>query len=112
MDPDTWEVRAIKGEPASATGPGEPATGRRVVDGPTRSEPLAQILAEEPFGRVTADGAHSTGPCQAALTARRASAVIPTRCSGRPWTENTPDARAGPGILQATRRLGRTLWRT
>ncbi len=73
-------------------------------------ELLAQISPEEPIGLVTADGACDTRPCHAALAARRASAVIPTRRNGRPWKETTHGAKARNDILRATRRLGRSIW--
>ncbi len=98
-DAETLEVRAIEG------------TGSRVGDGPMLSELLAQIPAEEPIGLVTADGAYDTRPCHAAIAARRASAVIPTRRNGRLWKETTPGAQARNDILRATRELGRAIWR-
>ena len=76
------------------------------------SELLAQIPPEEAIGLVTADGAYDTRPCHAAIAARQASAVIPTRRNGRPWTEATPGAQARNDILRATKRLGRSIWRT
>jgi len=51
------EVEAIEGERASATGLRVPANGGRIGDGPMLPELLAQILANEAFGLVTADGA-------------------------------------------------------
>ena len=70
--------------------------------------------AEEPIGLVTADGAHDTRPCHAAIAAiaaREARAVIPTRRHGRPWQETTPGAQARHEIPGATRRLGRSIRR-
>ena len=58
------------------------------------AEILAQIPPEEPIGFVTADGASDTRGCQAAIAARKACAVIPTRRNGQPWTETTPGAQA------------------
>ena len=58
-------------------------------------ELLAQIPTEEPIGLVTADGAYDTRPCHAAIAARQASAVIPTRRNGRRRTGNHP-RRPGP----------------
>jgi hypothetical protein len=99
IDADTMEVRAIE------------VTGSRIGDGPMLPELLAQIPAEELIGKVTADGAYDTRPCHAAIAARQASAVIPTRRNGRPWKETTPGAQARNEILRATRRLGRAIWR-
>ena len=39
-------------------------------------------------------------------------AVIPTRRNGQPWKETTPGAQARNDILRATRRLGRSIWRS
>jgi len=100
IDAETLEVRAIE------------VTGSRVGDGPMLSELLAQIPPEEAIGLVTADGAYDTRPCHAAIAARQASAVIPTRRNGRPWKEATPGAQARNEILRATKRLGRSIWRT
>jgi len=100
IDANTMEVRAIE------------VTGSRIGDGPMLSELLAQISLEEPIGTVTADGAYDTRPCHAAIAARRAIAVIPTRRNGRPWKETTPGARARNDILRATKRLGRSIWRS
>ena len=83
IDAETLEVRAIE------------ITGSRIGDGPMLPELLAQIPAEEPIGHVTADGAYDTRPCHAAIAARQARAVIPTRRNGRPWKETTPAPRLG-----------------
>ena len=100
IDANTMEVRAIE------------VTGSRVGDGPMLPELLAQIPPEEAIGLVTADGAYDTRPCHAAIAARQASAVIPTRRNGRPWKETTPGAQARNEILRATRHLGCAIWRT
>ena len=73
---------------------------------------LEQIPAEEPIGTVTADGAYDTRACHAAIAARQATAVIPTRRNGCPWRETTPGAHARNDILRASRRFGRAIWRT
>ena len=100
IDAETLEVRAIE------------ITGSRIGDSPMLPELLAQIPTEEPIGQVTADGAYDTRPCHAAIAARQASAVIPTRRNGRPWKETTPGSQARNEILRATRRLGRSIWRS
>ncbi len=100
IDANTLEVRAIE------------VTGSRVGDGPMLPELLAQIPPEEAIGQVTADGAYDTRGCHAAIAARQASAVIPTRRNGRAWKETTPGAQARNAILRATKRLGRSIWRT
>ena len=100
IDAETLEVRAIE------------VTGSRIGDGPMLSELLAQIPAEEAIGLVTADGAYDTRGCHAAIAARQANAVIPTRRNGQPWKETTAGAQARNDILRATRRLGRSVWRS
>ena len=99
IDAQTLEVRAIE------------VTGSRVGDGPMLPKLLEQIPPEEPIGKVTADGAYDTRACYAAIVARQASAVIPTRRNGRPWKETTPGAQARNEILRASRRFGRAIWR-
>jgi len=100
IDAETLEIRAIE------------ITGSRVGDAPMLPELLAQIPPEETIGTVTADGAYDTRGCHSAIAARQATAVIPTRRNGRPWQETTPGAQARNDILRATRRLGRSIWRT
>ena len=100
IDAETLEVRAIE------------VTGSRVGDGPVLPKLLEQIPPEEPIGTVTADGAYDTRACHAAIAARQATAVIPTRRNGRPWKESTPGAEARNDILRASRRFGRAIWRT
>ncbi len=99
IDAETLEVRAIE------------VTGSRVGDGPMLPKLLEQIPAEEPIETVTADGAYNTRVCHAAIAARKATAVIPTRRNGRPWKETTPGARARNEIPRTSRRFGRAIWR-
>ena len=99
IDADTLEIRAIE------------VTGSRVGDAPILPELLAQIPADQPIDKVSADGAYDTRACHAAIAARSACAVIPARKNARPWLETTPGAQARNEILRATRRLGRTIWR-
>ena len=95
IDADTLEVRALEGEQANATGPREPANGSRGGDGPGLPKRLEPIPPEKPIGTVTADGAYDTRACHAAVAAREATAVIPTRRNGRRRTrEHT--RRRGP----------------
>ena len=72
---------------------------------------LDQIAADQPIGKVSADGAYDTRACHAAIAGRGAVAVIPTRRNGRPWKENTPGADARNDILRSISRLGRKIWR-
>ena len=99
IDADTLEIRATE------------VTGSRVGDAPMLPELLSQIPADQPIGKVSADGAYDTRACHAAIAAREASAVIPARKNARPWLETTPGAHARNEILRATRRLDRTIWR-
>ena len=87
IDAETLEVRAIE------------VTGSRAGDSPMLPKLLDQIPAEEVIGTVTADGAYDTRTCYAAIAARQASAVIPTRRNGRLWKETTPGAQARNDIL-------------
>ena len=100
IDAETLEIRAVE------------VTGSRVGDGPMLPRLLEQIPPDEPIETVTADGAYDTRACHAAIAARQATAVIPTRRNGRPWKETTPGARARNDILRASRRFGRAIWRT
>ena len=99
IDAETLEVRAIE------------VTGSRVGDGPMLPRLLEQIPPDEPIETVTADGAYDTRVCHAAIAARQATAVIPTRRNGRPWKETTPGAQARNDILRTSRRFGRAIWR-
>ena len=99
IDAETLEVRAIE------------VTGSRVGDGPMLPKLLEQIPPDEPLETVTADGAYDTRACHAAIAARQATAVIPTRRNGRPWKETTPGATARNDILRTSRRFGRAIWR-
>ncbi len=67
IDADTLEIRAIE------------ITGSRVGDAPMLPDLLNQIPADQPIGKVTADGAYDTRGCHAAIAARNACAVIPAR---------------------------------
>ena len=53
----------------------------------------------------------ATRACHAAIAAREACAVIPTRRNGQPWKETTPGAKTRNEILRTTRHLGRALWK-
>lgn len=100
IDAETLEVRAVE------------VTGSRVGDGPMLPKLLEQIPPDDPIETVTADGAYDTRACHAAIAARQATAVIPTRRNGRPWKETTPGAHARNAILRASHRFGRAIWRT
>ena len=72
IDAQTLEVRAIE------------VTGSRVGDGPMLPGLPAQIPPEAPIGLVMPDGACGTRPCHAAIAARQAKAMIPTKRNRRP----------------------------
>lgn len=91
IDADTLGIRAIK------------VTGSRDGDGdaPMLPELLGQIPADQPIYKVGADGAHDTRACHAAIAARNACAVIPSRKShNRGW--ETHQARR-PGTKLSAR---------
>jgi len=78
---------------------------------------LDQVPAEAPIGTAAADGACDTRVGHAAIAARKACAVTPTRRTGRPWNGTMPGARARARararneVLRASRRFGRAVWR-
>jgi hypothetical protein len=70
-----------------------------------------QSDAEGGIRSAVAPGAYDTRACHAAIAARGAIAVIPTRRNGRLCKEETPGADARNDILRTTNRLGRMIWR-
>src|SRR5277367_1964741 len=99
IDAGTMEIRAIE------------ITDNSIGDAPMLPELLGQIPATETIIAVSGDGAYDTKGCHAAIAARGAAAVIPTRKNAQYWKENTASARARNETLRATRYLGRTLWK-
>ena len=99
IDAETLEIRAIE------------VTSSSVGDAPMLPELLEQIPPDESIATVSGDGAYDTKGCHAAIAARRAAAIIPTRKNGQLWKENTSGARARNETLRATRHLGRTIWK-
>ena len=99
IDAQTLEIRAFE------------VTDNAEGDAPMLPELLSQIPADEPIISVSGDGAYDTKGCHAAIAARGAAAIIPTRKNGQPWKENTAGAKARNEILRATRHLGRTIWK-
>ena len=63
-----------------------------------------QFLAEVPR-------AYDTEGCHAAIAARGAEAIIPTRKNGQEWNGGSAGAKARNEILRTTHRLGRTIWK-
>ncbi len=74
-------------------------------------ELLDQILADQEVGSVTADGAYDTRNCHDAIADCGAHAVVPPRGNAKPWKTSTKGAVARNEALQASKYLGRALWR-
>ncbi len=99
MDPATSDICAVE------------VSSSRDGDSPVLPDLLGQIPAGEQIGTVTADGACDTRRCHAAIIARDAIPIIPTRTNGRPWKENCPAAKVRNDTLRATRHYGRAFWK-
>jgi hypothetical protein len=74
-------------------------------------ELLNQIPDDQDIGSVTADGAYDTRKCHDAIAARGARAVIPPRRNAKPWKPTSAGAIARNEAVNASRYLGRALWR-
>jgi hypothetical protein len=74
-------------------------------------ELLNQIPDDQDTGSVTADGAYDTRKCHDAIAARDAQAVIPPRRNAKPWKPTSAGAIARNEAVNASRYLGRALWR-
>ncbi len=74
-------------------------------------ELLNQIPDDQDIGSVTADGAYDTRKCHDAIAARGAHAVIPPRRNAKPWKPTSAGAIARNEAVNASRYLGRALWR-
>ncbi len=74
-------------------------------------ELLDQIALDQDIGSVTADGAYDTRKCHDAIAARGAHAVIPPRKNAKPWQPKRAGAIARNEAVNASRYLGRSLWR-
>ena len=99
IDAITLEIRAIE------------VTDNGTGDAPMLPCLLDQIAADEPIASVSGDGAYDTKDCHEAIARRGAAAVIPTRRNAKPWKDRRPGAEARNAILDATRRLGRKIWK-
>ena len=99
IDEETLEVRAVE------------ITTSNVGDGPMLPELLNHIPADQTIGSVTADGAYDTRKCHDAIAARGANAVIPPRKNAKPWKPTTAGAIALNEAVNASRYLGRAIWR-
>lgn len=74
-------------------------------------ELLNQIPTGQTIGSVTADGAYDTRICYDAIAARGAHAVISPRKNAKPWKTTSTDAIARNEAVNASRYLGRAIWR-
>lgn len=74
-------------------------------------ELLNQIPPEQDIGSVTADEAYDTRKCHDAFAARNAHAVIPPRKNAKPWKPTSAGAIARNEAVNASRYLGRAIWR-
>ena len=83
----------------------------RAVDAPMLPELLKQVPPDQDIGSVTADGAYDTRKCHDAIAARGAHAVIPPRKNAKPWKPTSAGAIARNEAVNASRYLGRALWR-
>jgi len=99
IDEETLEVRAVE------------VTTSNVGDAPMLPELLGQIPPDQTIGSVTADGAYDTRKCHDAIAARDAHAVIPPRKNAKPWKPTSAGAIARNEAVNASRYLGRALWR-
>ncbi|MDP1541309.1 MAG: IS5 family transposase [Moraxellaceae bacterium] len=85
--------------------------GGLVGDAPMLPELLTQIPATEAVATVSGDGAYDTKACHAAIAARGAAAVIPTRKNAQTWKGSSAGVEARNETLRSTRHLGRTIWK-
>lgn len=99
VDEETLEVRAVE------------VTTSNVGDAPMLAELLNQVPPDQNIGSVTADGAYDTRKCHDAIAARGAHAVIPPRKNAKPWKPTSAGAVARNEAINASRYLGRALWR-
>ncbi|UWS78087.1 IS5 family transposase [Phaeobacter sp. G2] len=99
IDEETLEVRAVE------------VTTSNIGDAPMLPELLNQIPPDQDLGSVTADGAYDTRRCHDVIAARGAHAVIPPRKNAKPWKPTSAGAIARNEAVNASRYLGRALWR-
>ncbi len=99
IDEKTLEVRAVE------------VTTSNAGDAPMLPELLDQIPADHAIRSVTADGAYDTRRCHDAIAARNAHAVVPPRKNAKPWNPTSAGAIALNEAVNASRYLGRAIWR-
>ena len=98
IDAATLEIRALE------------VTDDSIGVAPMLPNLLAQIPLKEQLASVSGDGAYDTKGCHEAIALREAQTIIPTRKNAKPWKRIILVPRRNE-ILQATRRLGRTIWK-
>ena len=86
-------------------------TTSNVGDAPMLPELLDQIPEDQTIGSVTADGGYDTRKCHDAIAARNAHAVITPRKNAKPWKPTSAGAIARNDAVNASRYLGRTIWK-
>ena len=99
IDEETLEVRAAE------------VTSSTISDASILPELLNQIPPDQDIELVTADGACDTRKCHDAIAARNTHAVIPPRKNAKPWKPTSAGAIARNEAGNASRYLGRGLWR-
>ncbi len=99
IDEERLEVRAVE------------VTTSNIGDAPMLPELHNQIPPDQDLGSVTADGAYDTRKCYDVIAARGAHAVIPPRKNAKPWKPTSAGAIARNEAVNASRNLGRALWR-
>jgi len=100
IDEETLEVQAVE------------VTKSNVGDAPMLPELLEQIPPDQAIRSVTADGAYDTRKCHNAIAARDAHAVTPPRKNAKPWKPTSAGAIARNEAVNASRYLGRAIWRS
>ncbi len=99
IDAETLEVRAVE------------VITSNVGDAPMLPELLNQIPPDQDVRSVTGDGAYDTPKCHDAIAERHAHAVIPPRKNAKPWKPTSAGAIAQNEAVNASRYLGRAIWR-
>ncbi len=80
-----------------------------VPDDTTLWRPQRTLAVQIPYRR--GNGGDKIRRCYTAIIDRQATAIIPIRKNGLPWTEDCPAALARNETLRATRNNGRAFWK-
>jgi hypothetical protein len=99
IDATTLEIRAIE------------VTDNATGDAPMLPCLLDQIADDETIASVSGDGAYDMKACHEAIARRGAQAIIPMRKNARPWKGQRLGAEVRNASLDATRWLGRKIWK-